>query len=48
MLYRCVLIADWLTPGIGGGVVGAFIREGGGCGWKFFSDRRGQGGREEA
>ncbi len=25
-----------------------FIREGGGCGVKFFSDRRGRGGREEA
>ncbi len=26
----------------------SFIREGGGCGPKFFSDRRGRGGREEA
>ena len=23
MLYRCVLVADWLTPGFIGGVVGA-------------------------
>ncbi len=25
-----------------------FMREGGGCGAKIFSDRRGRGGREEA
>jgi hypothetical protein len=23
MLYRCVLVADWLTPELVGGVVGA-------------------------
>ncbi len=83
MLYRCVLIADWLTPELlgewwvragerarGTRARGSarscleirfpllvsnfnffpptFIREGGGCGEKFFSDRRGRGGREEA
>jgi hypothetical protein len=69
MLYRCVLIADWLTPELVGEwwvrarskckirfpllVLNSnffpptFIREGGGCGPKFFSDRRGRGGREE-
>jgi hypothetical protein len=42
MLYRCVLIADWLTPGLMGEFPlsipnsnffpPAFIREGRGCG----------------
>jgi hypothetical protein len=74
MLYRCVLIADWLTPELvgewwvraGSGRARlkcqirfpllvsnsnffppTFIRKGGGCGAKFFSDRGGRGEREE-